>query len=248
MNANTARDTPGARWAADLPDRSLHGKPLKQAFRGCKVGTETLAGEAGSDYFTGVATKTLGVTGSVLGGAVKWKPLQPVLNTVRGVLLTLYLLGRGVVAGSRTGNFLVALVLALGGALIGLSLLGVDVPGLLTLLGATLLIAGVLLGVVRGTGWRIAWLVGLYAATVAAVLRRAHVGRPAVVGRSGRGDGGDRAARGGCHRAGLRCPALPPETALALVQIPLSRSPIAAMPRSIAASLRLPKPRTSSGG
>jgi hypothetical protein len=116
-------------------------------------------------------TRTLGVAGSVVGAAVTWRPLRPVLNTVQGVLLTLYLLGRGVVAGSRTGNFLVALVLALGGALVALSLLGVDVPGLLLLLGATLLVAAVLLALVRRTWVRLVAVLVLYVATVFAYYR-----------------------------------------------------------------------------
>jgi hypothetical protein len=168
LHKDTARGAAGATWQQGLPAGRLTGEAAVAAFTTCPIGKEQLPGEAGSDYFTSVATRTLGVAGSVAGGATAWKPLQPVLNTVRGVLLALYLLGRGVVSGSRTGNFAVALVLALGGALIALSLLGVDVPGLLTLLGATLLAAGALLGLVRGTPWRIALVVALYVATVAA--------------------------------------------------------------------------------
>jgi hypothetical protein len=52
-----------------------------------------------------------------------------------------------------------------------LSLLGVKVPGLLTLLGATLPVAGVLLGIVRHTWPRIVFVVLLYAATVFAYYR-----------------------------------------------------------------------------
>jgi patatin-related protein len=168
LEAKTARDVTGARWQASVPAGTLSGGAARAAFATCKIGTETLGNEVGSDHFTSVATRTLGVTGSVAARVPLPKVVRPAQNTVRGVLLSLHLLGRGVVTGSRTASFLVALVLALGGALVALSLLGVDVPGALVLLGVTLLVAGVLLGLIRRMPFRVLFVLLAYAATVAA--------------------------------------------------------------------------------
>jgi hypothetical protein len=87
---------------------------------------------------------------------------------VRGLLLSLYLLGRGVVDSTKTGSFLVALVLALGGALVALFLIGVRVPGFLLLLGSVLVLAGFLLGLIRKTMLRVTAVALILVATVAA--------------------------------------------------------------------------------
>jgi hypothetical protein len=156
-SAEAAAQSRGSRWEAGLPrNRALRVEELIDAFKTCPVGQEAIADEIGSDYFTKVSTRAGAVIGSLISGTVSGvKPLKPVAAFIRGVLLTLYLLGRGVVESSRTGAFVVALVLAVGGALVALFALGTDVPGLLLLLGATILMAGVLLALIRKTGWRI---------------------------------------------------------------------------------------------
>jgi patatin-related protein len=169
VRRKTSGQATGADWAAGLPSEGpLPALAACEAFRDCDIGTEVLADEAGSDYFTKVSTTTLGVVGSMVHGLKIWSGLKTAQSTVRGILLSLYLLGRGVLTGSRTGSFLVALVLALGGALVALFLLGVNIPGFLGLLGATLLIAGVLLGLVQDDRVRIGLVFLVYAGTVAA--------------------------------------------------------------------------------
>jgi patatin-related protein len=160
----------GSELLAALPPGRPHTvKQLISAFQGSRIGREQIADEVGSDFFTDVSTRTAAVTGSVLGrGVAGVKPLRPVLATVRGALLALYLLARGVVDSSRTGGFLVALVLGLGGALVSLFLIGVRVPGFLVLLGTTVLIAGFLLGLIRRTPVRLVVVLALFAATVIA--------------------------------------------------------------------------------
>jgi patatin-related protein len=163
-----SQESDGARWARDLPGRPLDVDQVVDAFRACHIGQEKIAGEVGSDYFTAVSTRALAVTGSVLQGTVAGvRVLSKPLAIVRGLLLSLYLLGRGVTGGTRTGSFLVALVLALGGALVALYLIGVDIPGFLLLLGTVLLIAGFLLGLIRDAGWRLLVVVALFGCTIA---------------------------------------------------------------------------------
>lgn len=151
--ARAAVDSLGSQWERSLPiERPLTVEQVVAAFERCPIGKEAIADEVGSDRFTKVASKTGAVAGSVLGGALpRVTVLKPVLSMIRGLLLTLYLLGRGVTESSKTGSFLVALTLAVGGALVAVYAVGAQVPGLLLLLGSTILIAGVLLAILRTT-------------------------------------------------------------------------------------------------
>ena len=63
--------------------------------------------------------------GPLCGDADRGSPtdrVRGVASFLRGILVTLYLLVRGVTSGSRIGMFAVALALAVGGALLGLAL------------------------------------------------------------------------------------------------------------------------------
>ena len=174
----------GSDWERQFPA----GKPLTveqavAAFMECPVGRETIEREIGSDRFTKVSTKGAAVTGSVLGGALPGVTvLKPPLAMIRGLLLTLYLLGRGITESSKTGTFLVALTLAVGGALVAVYALGTHVPGLLLLLGSTILIAGVFLAVLRKTTAQIALAAAIFfGSAFAYYLVRMWGGRPSWV-------------------------------------------------------------------
>lgn len=179
-----AADSLGSKWEREFPA----GTPLTvtravEAFQECDVGVEKLDKEVGSDLFTKASTKSAGVIGSVVGGAAPGvRLLKPVLATIRGLLLTFYLLGRGVTESSKTGAFLVALTLAVGGTLIAVFILGTDVPGLLLLLAVMILAAGVLLAAVRHGGVRILLFVLVLAVSAAGYygVREWH-GRPGFV-------------------------------------------------------------------
>jgi patatin-related protein len=144
--------------AGDKWERALNPDPLDvdatiAAFKSCAVRDERIGDEVPSDRMTRVSTRGLALVASVLTGAVaKVRALRfvkPVLATARGPLVALYLLGRGVLASSRSASFLVALVLGLGGAVLGLFLVGIDVPGFLVLFGVAAVVAGVGLGLIR---------------------------------------------------------------------------------------------------
>jgi hypothetical protein len=174
----------GSDWERQFPA----GKPLTvdqavAAFMECPIGRETIEREIGSDRFTKVSTKGAAVTGSVLGGALPGvNALKAPLAMIRGLLLTLYLLGRGVTESSKTGTFLVALALAVGGALVAVYALGTHVPGLLLLLGSTILIAGVLLAVLRKTIGQLALAAVIFFGSAAAYYGvRMWGGRPSWV-------------------------------------------------------------------
>ncbi len=183
--SHAAPDSLGSKWESEYPA----GKPLTvdeavRAFLASHVAEEQIVNEIGSDRFTKVAATTAAVAGSVLGGALPGlKVLKPGLMLIRGLLLTLYLLARGVTESSKTGTFLVALTLALGGALVAIYAIGTHVPGFLLLLGAVILIAGVALAWLRNTRSQIVLFAVILLGSAAGyygVLRLWH-GRPSWV-------------------------------------------------------------------
>jgi len=115
---------------------------------------------------------------------------------VRGFLVALYLLARGVTTASATAAFAVALVLALAGALIAPVAPRHRRPRLLTLLGAALLVAAVLLALIRKAIARLVVVGALFVVDGRRLLRGAS-GARALMGRPGRRPG---ATLGGVER------------------------------------------------
>lgn len=105
------------------PEELLKPRDAWNLFRKCMVGRERIAKEVGSDLFTST-TATAGAVGiSALSGKRGGLGLlRPVLASMRGLVLTLYLLARGAVSGSRTGFAVMAMLLAAGAALLAVSL------------------------------------------------------------------------------------------------------------------------------
>jgi patatin-related protein len=152
--ADGGAPVPARHWAERVPspaDRALRPDEALELFRIDDIGLETLDGEVGTDLFTGVGTKALATAGSLLrsrhSGLIS--PLGPLTATVRGVLLAGYLLARGAVARSRTGSFLVLLLLAASGALVAVPLVAGTSFGFLATLALTILIGGFLLALIR---------------------------------------------------------------------------------------------------
>jgi predicted acylesterase/phospholipase RssA len=159
----------GARWARELPPGWHEStESLLDAFRRCDIGEERIESEIGSDHFTAVSTTAAGVLGSVASQLVpKAAPTRIVARAVRGLSLSLYLLARGVLGGTRTETFVVALTLALGGALLALAVVGAGVPGIFAALGAIVIVAAFLLALIRHRGVQAGILVALGAIVVA---------------------------------------------------------------------------------
>jgi hypothetical protein len=64
------------------------------------------------------------------------------------------------------------------GALVGLLVVGVPVPGLLWLPAATLLIAAVVLSVIRGLVWRLVFVIAVFVVTAAGFWAIDHWAKP----------------------------------------------------------------------
>jgi patatin-related protein len=164
----------GALWAQELPpDRILSPKETVDQFGKCFIGTERIEQEVETDYFTALVSKTGAVTGSVLKGKYSGlpKPARRIATFLRGILVALYLLARGVTSGSRFGMFVVALMLAIGGAFLALTLIA-NPPALITALGTILVLAGFGLAFLRGGGlwFALATLLAIVAIAVVAYL------------------------------------------------------------------------------
>jgi predicted acylesterase/phospholipase RssA len=168
--AHAARDSLGSLWEHTYPAGTPLGvEETVTAFTQCPVAEERVAGELGSDRFTKVSTTAAAVAGSVLGGALpRLKILRPGFTMIRGLLLALYLLARGATESGKTGSFLVALTLALGGALVAIYAIGTHVPGLLLLLGSVVLAAGILLAMLRTARSQILLAVAIFVGSIAA--------------------------------------------------------------------------------
>ena len=148
----------GAVWANELPaDRTLSPAETVHLFTTCFVGSEKIDAEFETDYFTSLVSQAGAVGGSLLKGKHSGlpKPARRLATFVRGVLIALYLLVRGVTSGSRFGMFAVALALAVGGAFLGLTLIA-SPPALVTSTGMVLVLAGFALAFLRGADYMFA--------------------------------------------------------------------------------------------
>jgi patatin-related protein len=148
----------GAVWANELPpERMLSPAETVQLFTTCFVGSERIDAEFETDYFTSLVSQAGAVGGSLLKGKHSGlpKPARRLATFVRGVLITLYLLVRGVTSGSRIGMFAVALALAVGGAFLGLTLIA-SPPAFVTSTGMVLVLAGFALAFLRGADYMFA--------------------------------------------------------------------------------------------
>lgn len=148
----------GALWAKELPpDRVLSPAETVQLFTKCFVGAEKIDAEVETDYFTSLVSQAGAVSGSLLKGKYSGlpAPARRLATFVRGLLVALYMLVRGVTSGSRFGMFAVALALAVGGAFLGLTLVA-SPPGLVTSIGMVLVLAGFALAFLRGADYRFA--------------------------------------------------------------------------------------------
>jgi patatin-related protein len=155
-------------------------------FKRCDVGRERIAGEVGTDLFTTIATKAAAVGVSAASGQRSGTPgLRTVLGSIRGAVLTLYLLTRSAIGSSKTDFATLIVLLATGGAILAVSLPGDrDLPGWLSTLGIVLVLAGLVLLTLRAGAL---WAVGVIVATAALaigpfVVLRYHLGQEPLSG------------------------------------------------------------------
>jgi patatin-related protein len=152
LDAGGSRIVPARSWARRIsPQSKITAAEAIDCFRENQIGRERIMDEIGSDLFTHVATKA----GLVAASAARSResglgPLRGGATAVRGVMLAVYFLARGVVGRSRAGAFLVGATLALGAALLALSIVLDRQPSpILTSIGVAIVLGGVVLAVLR---------------------------------------------------------------------------------------------------
>ena len=180
----TAPDAFGAHWVAEHDLSSPSPQKVVNAFTACRIGEEKIADEFGSDQFTRVSTKAAAVFSSVAPQlAPGWRPIRTLANGVRGAALALHYLGKGVLTDSRTSRFLVALVLALGGALLALAVFGTGAPAVFTAFGAVLIVAAVILATLRKAFVAAIFVVALMIVSIAGAYAFTHYHAPGWLNR-----------------------------------------------------------------
>ncbi|WP_406447009.1 patatin-like protein [Streptomyces sp. NBC_01613] len=145
------------------------------------IGRQTIRDDHGSDYFARTVAQAAAVTANVARTATssgflnKIKPIGTVLDAFRGYTLAVWAMVAFLTRGSNIGRNTVHLVLAVGGALLGVSLVVPAVPLVVPLAGTLLLTAGwstaaLLTANTRPVGWRLLPLALLILAVLAAYL------------------------------------------------------------------------------
>jgi len=130
------------------------------------IGRETIRDDRGSDYFARTVAQAAAVTANVARTATssgflnKIKPVGTVLDAFRGYALAVWAMVAFLTRGGNFGRNTVHLVLAVGGALLGVSMVVPAVPLVFPLVGALLLTAGwsaaaLLAACTRPVGWRL---------------------------------------------------------------------------------------------
>jgi patatin-related protein len=119
-------------------------------FANSGIGSEKIADEVGTDLFASTVSTAAAVSVSVVDSPrTKLGPLRLLTRSLRGVMTILYALVRGAVSSGRFANAAVAFVLAFGGALVAVSIVGEDPAPFVAGLGASIAIAGVMLAALR---------------------------------------------------------------------------------------------------
>lgn len=140
-----ASNEPGAAPPDDPRSAQRRGLGLAglRAFDRAGVGREPLDAEASGDLLirTGVTAVAVGAT--VLDSPKLGVPAaKPLTRTIRGLALLPYWVARGLTGGARIGNTVAIAVLALGGAMLALSLVLSATPRWVALIGVSALLFG----------------------------------------------------------------------------------------------------------
>ncbi|MFD4507045.1 patatin-like protein [Streptomyces sp. NPDC058457] len=111
------------------------------------IGRQTIVDDVGTDYFARTVTRAAAVTANTadaagLTGLKQFKPVSTVFASLRGYTLAVWAMVTFMTKGSGISRNAVHLAVALGGALLGISLVVPAVPLVFPLLGALVLTAG----------------------------------------------------------------------------------------------------------
>jgi len=136
---------------AAFADRSVPDDlTIKRLVRSSPIGTETAGSELGSDTTVRLGTRAMAVAANALTGArAGLGPVAPPLNPIRPVVRSTSSVVSLMNHPSRFVRTLMALVLAIAGALVGVGLVSDAVPPLLTTTSLVVFVAAIVIALVR---------------------------------------------------------------------------------------------------
>jgi patatin-related protein len=128
---------------------TFDGAKVVDLWTAASIGEETLQSEAGSDLLAmTVSTAAAGLVNVLESTRSGLGPVRAVAKALRGATLLLYLLARASIGGGF-GAAITNLTLAVGGALLAVTLMVPSTPPVLALIGTTILLAGLVLAALR---------------------------------------------------------------------------------------------------
>jgi hypothetical protein len=188
VDRHTSPKALGVEWSNSFPElRSGERLPAERAvaaFASMDIGRERIAAEAGADSLTGIVATAAAVTTNTVTSRRSGLPfpLRAPVSAVRGVMLALYALVRGITLRQPGLSALLVLVLAAAGMVVGFKLYGnaqaADAvtghangpPSWLVAIAAALIIAGLMVAVLRAGWWGITLVLAIVACYVALLL------------------------------------------------------------------------------
>lgn len=121
------------------------------------IGRQTVTQDAaaGSDTFARTVSHAATVVASTVGTSSRLtglRPVRAVLRSLRGYTLLVWVMVSSLSSGSRFGARSVTLAMAVGGALLAVSLVVAQVPPAITAIGVLLVLAGLTVATLRAPG------------------------------------------------------------------------------------------------
>jgi hypothetical protein len=179
VDRHTSPNALGVEWSDSFPELRS-GKPLTAeravaAFAGMDIGRERIGAELGADSLTGIVATAAAVTTNTVTSSRSGLPfpLRAPVSAVRGVMLALYALARGVTLRQPGLSALLVLALAVAAMVVGFQLYGSaqtaeaiagnggGPPSWLVAIAAAFIIAGIVVAVLRAGWWGITIVLGI---------------------------------------------------------------------------------------
>ena len=188
VDRHTSPNAQGVAWRDSFPElrdgRPLTAEQAVTAFARMDIGDEKIGQELGADSLTSIVATAAAVTTNTITSSRSGLPfpLRAPVSAVRGVMLALYALVRGVTLRQPGLSALLVLALAVAAMLVGFELYGnaqaADAvtghaggpPTWLVAIAAAFIIAGIVTAVLRAGWWGIIVVLGILVCYLALLL------------------------------------------------------------------------------
>jgi patatin-related protein len=188
VDRHTSPNAQGVAWRDGFPElrdgRPLTAEQAVAAFARMDIGDEKIGQELGADSLTGIVATAAAVTTNTITSSRSGLPfpLRAPVSALRGVMLALYALVRGVTLRQPGLSALLVLALAVAAMLVGFELYGnaqaagavtghaAGPPTWLVAIAAAFIIAGIVTAVLRAGWWGIVIVLGILVCYLALLL------------------------------------------------------------------------------